>query len=265
MTTEYFQKILISSSVKDTIHESAILASELGLGLEISRLPLYKDKNADVESVIKNIKNELDSFHNRITVHAMFSDVNVAGGDCILKEVSKMRCQQSFEIAKAIGADTVLFHTGNKGTKHYGSQKQFKEGYIKFWKEFIKQFEDSGIVAVVENVFEETPEYCMELFEGINSDNYKFALDTGHVNLYAKNTKVEDWIKLYGKNLYHMHIHNNYGTNDDHSNLENGTVNFKEVFNSIKESNISPSFVFEMFKEEDIRKSYKIFQELMFD
>ncbi|MBQ4122564.1 sugar phosphate isomerase/epimerase [bacterium] len=262
MTKKNSSKLLISSSAKKTIRDSILLAKELNTGIEISRLPLYKDENLTEERVIEQLKNDLAGFENRITVHAMFSDVNVAGGDCLLREISRKRCQQSFDIAKEIGADTVLFHTGNKGTRHYGSQEQFKTKYIKFWKEFIKQFEETGIIAVVENVFEKTPNYCLELFSQINSPNYKLALDTGHVNLYAKETKVIDWVKAYGKNLYHMHIHNNFRENDDHANLSNGTLDFYEIFNCLKETQASPSFVFEMYSEEDIRNSYKFFNEI---
>ena len=77
----------------------------------------------------------------------------------------------------------------------------------------------------------------------------------------APNTKVTDWIKAYGNNLYHMHIHNNYGKNDDHSNLSDGTLDFKEIFECIKETKVNPSFVFEMYNEDDIIKSYQVFKE----
>lgn len=257
------QKVLITSSVCKSIEESAAFAQYLDVGLEISRIPLYKNPQLTVEDTIDYLKNQLKNYSGRITMHAMFSDVNVAGGDCLLREYSQKRCIQSFDIAKAIGADTLLFHTGNKGTKHIGSQEQFKERYINFWKDFIKRFEDSGIIAVVENVFEETPQYCIELKKGINSDSYKLALDTGHANLYAPKTDVIDWIKKYGKDLYHMHLHNNFQTNDDHSNFDNGTLDFRKILTEIKNSEINPSFVFEMFDKEDIFKSYKIFREIM--
>lgn len=194
----------------------------------------------------------------------MFSDVNIAGQDLLLREVSQKRLMQSFEVGKALKVDTILFHTGNKGTKHNGSIYNFKKNFIAYWKDFIKEFEKENIIAVLENVFEDTPEFCYDLFEGIDSPNLKLALDTGHVNLYAPKTDILDWVKLYDKNLYHMHIHNNFQTNDDHSNLKNGTVNFERLLKTIKEQNINPSFVFEMFKEEDIRTSLKYFNELMF-
>ena len=257
------EKLLISSSVLGTIEDSAKFATELGTGIEISRIPLYKDKNLTADETIDYLKQQLRNYTGRLTMHAMFSDVNVGGGDCLLRELSQERCYQSFEIAKAIGADTLLFHTGNKGTKHYGSQSQFKERYITFWKDFIKRFEDNGIVAVVENVFEETPQYCIDLMNGINSDNYKLALDTGHANLYAPNTNVIDWIHSYGKNLYHMHLHNNLHKNDDHSNFKNGTLDFKRILSEIKAMEINPTFVLEMFTKEDIMISYNLFNEVM--
>ncbi len=257
------RKLSISSSAKGTIRKSVLLAEELNTGIEISRLPLYKIKCLTLEDTIKIIKSDLEGFKNRVTLHAMFSDVNVAGSDVLLRELSQQRCYQSFEVGKAIQAETVLFHTGNKGTLHYDSIKSFKRNFIAFWKDFIKEFEKAGIIAVIENVFETTPQYCLDLFEGVNSPNLKLALDCGHVNLYAHDTKVVEWIKAYGKNLHHLHIHNNFRTNDDHSNLENGTLNYEEIFNAIKEENINPTFVLEMFTEEDIRKSVEIFNKYM--
>ena len=263
MKTNNKQNLLISSSAKKTIRESVLLAMELNTGIEISRIPFYGNKNATVKDVVEVLKKDLDGFDNRITLHAMFSDLNVAGQDPLLREICEIRNRQSLEVGKALGVDTILFHTGNKGTRHYGSQEKFKERFVSYWKEFIKEFEGTGITVVIENVFEESQNYCYDLFKEINSPNLKLALDVGHVNLYAHNTNVLDWIKLYGEDLYHMHLHNNFRTNDDHSNFENGTLDFNEILTTIKEANINPSFVLEMYKEEDVRKSIEFFKKIM--
>lgn len=257
------KKLLISSSAKKTIRESVLLAKELNTGIEISRLPIYKTKGLTVADTINILKSDLEGFNNRVTVHAMFSDINIAGQDYLLREIAEQRCYQSYEVGKALDADTILYHTGNKGTKHYGSIEIFKKNFISFWKEFIKEFEKAGIIAVIENVFETEPQFCLDLFEKIGSPNLKLALDAGHVNLYAHDTTVTEWIKAYGDNLHHLHIHNNFRTNDDHSNLENGTLNYNEILTMIKNSNVDPSFVLEMFTEEDIRKSVEIFNKIM--
>ncbi len=251
--------LLISSSAKKTIKESVKLAQELNTGIEISRVPLYKNKNLTVQDTIDILKEDLAGFKGIKTLHGMFSDVNISSADWEIKEIAQKRLIQSFEVGKSIGVEKILFHTGNKGTKHYGSIAAFKRNFIDFWKDFIKEFEKSGIIAVIENVFETEPDFCIELFNGINSPNFKLALDTGHVNLYAKNTEVIDWVKAYGENLSHLHLHNNYGINDDHFSLNNGTLDFKKIFTAIKKQKIKPTFVLEMFTEEDIRKSVEIF------
>ena len=263
MKTNNKQNLLISSSAKKTVRDSVLLAMELDTGIEISRIPFYDNANTTLDDVINKLKKDLDGFNNRVTLHAMFSDINIAGQDPLLREIGKLRNKQSLEVGKALGVDTILFHTGNKGTRHYGSQEKFKERYVTYWKEFIKEFENTGITVVIENVFEETQNYCYDLFKEINAPNLKLALDVGHVNLYAHNTNVIDWIKLYGNDLYHMHLHNNFRTNDDHSNFENGTLDFTEILTTIKNAQINPSFVLEMYKEEDIRKSAEIFRKIM--
>lgn len=257
-------KLLISSSAKKTIRDSVLLAQELGTGIEISRVPLFKNKNLTVNDTIEILNKDLSDFKDRVTLHAMFSDVNVASSDCLLREIAQQRCIESLEIGKGIKADTVLFHTGNKGTKHYGSIEIFKKNFISFWREFIKEFEKVNIIAVIENVFETSPQFCLDLFEKIDSPYLKLALDCGHVNLYAHDTNVIEWLDAYGNNLYHLHIHNNFRENDDHSNLNNGTLDYAAILKKIKESKIDPTFVLEMFTEEDIRKSVKIYNSIMF-
>lgn len=257
-------KLLISSSAKKTIRDSVLLAQELGTGIEISRVPLFKNKNLTVNDTIEILNKDLAGFKDRVTLHAMFSDVNVASSDCLLREIAQQRSIESLEIGKGIKADTVLFHTGNKGTKHYGSIEIFKKNFISFWREFIKEFEKANIIAVIENVFETSPQFCLDLFEKIDSPYLKLALDCGHVNLYAHNTNVIEWLDAYGNNLYHLHIHNNFRENDDHSNLNNGTLDYDTILRRIKESKIDPTFVLEMFTEEDIRKSVKIYNSIMF-
>lgn len=84
----------------------------------------------------------------------------------------------------------------------------------------------------------------------------------GHVNLYAKDTDVIDWIDEYAEGLQHIHIHNNYKTNDDHFSLDKGTLDYIKILTHLKDKNINPSYVLEMFTEEDIRKSIELFTKI---
>ncbi|MBR6163166.1 sugar phosphate isomerase/epimerase [bacterium] len=252
-------KLFLSSTIKDTISESVKLASELGLGMEISRIPFYQNPDLSAKEMAEVLKNEIGDFENPLSIHAIFSDLNVGSQDKDIVKIADIRYKYSFKIAKELRAKTLLFHSGNKAMKHEGSQYKFIRNSVKYWKEFIKCFEDEGIVAVIENVHEREPKWCKMIIEEVNSPNLKLALDVGHANLFSE-VPVVDWVKSYGKDLYHLHIHNNFKKNDDHFSLLNGSVDYKEIFDEIKRQNLTPQFVFEMFKEEYLRESLKLFK-----
>ena len=251
-------KIYLSSTVKDNISDSVKLALELDLGMEISRIPINKNPDLSSFQMAEKLKSELLGFKNPLSVHSIFSDLNVGSQDKEILRVSDMRYKYSFEVAKALGAKTLLFHSGNKAMKHDGSQYKFISNVVKYWSEFIKLFEKTGIVAVIENVHEREPEWCVRIVEEVNSPNLKLALDVGHANLFSE-VPLTSWIEAYGEHPYHLHIHNNFGKNDDHFSLLNGSVDYKEILTAIKAQNINPQFVFEMFKEEYLRESLEFF------
>lgn len=255
-------KILITSSVEKSIKESAKLAEELGVGLEISRLPNAKAVDDDFPSIIKSLKEQTDGFSGDITLHAMFSDLNPGSKDLALREVAKRRYMQSFEAAMSVGAKTVVFHSGHKGMKHRVSIENNQKASVLFWNEFIKNFEDNGVTAVLENVLDFDPYNILTIVDAVNSPNLKVCLDTGHANLCSDMTASE-WIKVYGKRLHHMHLHNNFKTNDDHAGLKYGTVNFLSVVDTLEKEGVSPSVVFEIFDKEQMTESIETFRKLI--
>ena len=252
---------LISSSVyKKDFKKVASIASELGCGVEISRFKMFLT-DEEKQKAISETKKSFENFDGELTLHGHFFDLNVASRDPEIERVSIMRFEQALDIAVDMGMKTVLFHSGYNAFKHRDYQKQFREWSLDFWKDFIKKFEKAGVVAVIENVLEETPEKNLAIIETINSPNLKLSLDIGHANVYSK-VPVIEWIKAYKKYLYHMHIHNNFGDDDSHFSVLNGTINFRKVVETLIEENLSPKIVFEIFKENELRESVNFFNKL---
>ena len=252
-------EILISSSVEKSIKDAVNLASKLGVGIEISRFPSMHKIDDDFPFIINELKDSVKDFQGLITLHALFSDLNPASKDLALKKVAEKRYQQSFEAAMAVGAKHVVFHSGHKGMKHRESVANYLKGSISFWSEYIKQFEDNGIIACIENVLEDSPINLVTIVDSVNSPNLKICLDTGHANLCSQ-IPISEWIKTYNNRLCHMHWHNNYKTNDDHSGLKNGTVNFLDVVNTLNNEKLSPYIVFEMFNKDILLESLETFK-----
>ncbi len=252
----------LSSSVAQSIKDAGIIAEKLGVGLEISRLPGAKRIDDDFSAIICDLKQQLSDFNGPRTLHALFSDLNPATKDNAIKKIVEKRYQQSFEAALAAKAESVVFHSGHKGMKHRISVENYLNGSIAFWKEYIKQFEDNGIFACLENVLEDSPKNLITIVDTVNSPFLKICLDTGHANLCSQ-IPPSEWINIYGKRLHHMHFHNNFKTNDDHAGLQNGSVNFLAVLEALKNNNLDPIIVFEIFEEDQLFDSIKIFDNII--
>ena len=255
-------KFLISSTISKDLRQSVKIAESLGLGIELSRIPNVISNKKPFEDVVKEMEDIFGDFKGQKSVHGLFFDLSIASIDDDIREISIKRYLQSLDVAKAIGAKTIVYHTGNEATiKHRKFQQAYSEDSIKFWKNYIKAYENADIIAIQENVSENTHESILKIVNAVNSPNLKASLDTGHVNVHSTQ-KISDWIKGYGKELKHMHIHNNYGDDDSHLSLLKGTIDFNEVFDTIKEVNISPVIVLEIFTEKDLYESVEYLDKL---
>ncbi len=255
-------KKIISSSITEDIPSSIEIANDLSCGIEISRIPKQFNINKDFDQVKLYLKEKLKNFQNIITVHGLFFDLNIASRDEGIRELSQKRYYQSLELAKELNATTLLFHTGKKTTKHKDSQRKFKDNTIKFWESFIKDIEKTHITVVLENVQEADYTFINDIISHINSNQLKASLDTGHVNVHSDHSIV-NWIKGYNKNLYHMHLHNNFKDDDSHYGLKEGSINFEQIIDTLFELELYPLFVFEIFKIKDLISSIELFDKLI--
>ena len=256
-------KKFITSSVEPSIKLAAKLAQDLNVGLEVSRLPGVGRIDTDFDGIIKDLKESVKDFHGEITLHALFSDLNPASRDEAIRKITLDRYEKSFIAAQNINATNVVFHSGSRCTKHKGSMQNFREGSIKFWTKFVKRFEDCGIVATLENILERDPFSIPEIVKAVNSPNLKLTLDTGHANI-CSDIDIVEWVNFYGKDLYHMHVHNNFGENDDHFGLNRGNIDFVKVLQAAYKNNPNVKIVFEIFDKRELLESVKTFDKILF-
>ncbi len=260
--TKKLKRFISSTVAYHDIKEAVDIANELNCGIEISRF----GKLADIEENFKqrkiDYKRVLDDFEGELTLHGFFSNLNVAAKDPLIASVSLKRYYQSLELAQYFDVSTVVFHTCYNNLL---KQRQYQQMYflknVEFYKEFIKEFEKSGIMATIENVHEPNPDLIRNLVAAINSPNLGTTIDIGHCNLHS-DLDVSYWIKEYGIMLKHMHFHNNYKDEDSHSSLLKGNIDIKKILLTLKEIQLYPSITFEIFDKDALYESVNYFNSL---
>lgn len=263
MQNSPFKKYISSTVDYHDFSNALNIASELDCGIEISRFGKLRELDEKFEETLTHYKNVLKNFDGNVSLHGFFSNLSIASKDPLIREVSRKRYYQSFELARELGAETVVFHTCyNNLLKHREYQEMFFLANIEFFNELVENFQKEGIVATIENVHENDSTFIRNLVGAINSPFLKATLDVGHVNLHSELSPTQ-WIKDYGIMLHHMHIHNNFKDEDAHSSLKNGSIDYIETFKTIKEMQLHPSVTFEIFDYEELVESVEYFNKVL--
>ena len=198
------------------------LCRQYGFGLEIAEYctawnldDKYLETNSVVKEKIKEIPKRL--------FHAPFSELFPCAIDPKARAMAESRYRQAIELAKSYGAIKVVIHGGYNPWIYY--PEWYVEQSILFWKEFLK--EDPEIEIVLENVLETQPDWLLCIIKGVEDPRLRMCLDIGHVNAYSP-VSVMEWLEACAPFISHFHIHNNYGTRDQHNALDEGTIPIKE-------------------------------------
>lgn len=113
---------------------------------------------------------------------------------------------------------------------------------LKRVKKIVEYAKTKNITVIFENV--RIWGYLEYVFDNLNYDNMGICFDSGHYHCYFNDKFI--WDKFKNK-IFLLHLHNNDKTDDLHFLPfdENGTIDWKELVNNLKEANYNGSIILE--------------------
>ena len=212
-----------------TIDENAAaLAKEHGLGIELAQFCTawnLDEKRHEVEDDVQNCLKCSDRF----VLHAPFTELFPCAIDKMVRQVAAYRYRQSIETARELGVKKLVIHGG------YNPRIYFPPWYtpesVMFWKEFLNEIPDDMVICL-ENVFEEEIDMLAEIVRQVDDKRIRMCLDIGHSHAYS-NASVREWIERCADIIEHLHVHNNDGSWDTHSQLFEGSIPMEETLDLI--------------------------------
>lgn len=228
-----------------TIDSNAqFLSKRYGLGLEVAEYCTAWNMDEKLLETDKAVREKIIEIPNRI-LHAPFNELFPCAIDPKARELAASRYRQAIELAKSYGATKVVIHGGYNPWIYY--PEWYVEQSVLFWKEFLK--DDPGVEIVLENVLETEPAWLLDIIKGVDHPKLKMCLDVGHVNAYSK-IPVQDWLEACAPYISHFHIHNNDGSWDTHSALNQGNIPMRELLNSAEKLCPDATFTLELMEAE---------------
>lgn len=210
------------------------LARENGLGVEIAEFCTASNLDDFFSETDDAVQRQISGVPRRL-LHGPFNELFPCAIDPLARKLAAFRYRQALSLAKQYQAEKVILHGG------YNPRLYFPCWYIDqsvtFWRKFLE--ENPGNYKIcLENVLEEEPEMLLSIVRQVNDPRLSLCLDLGHVNAYSK-VPAAYWIETWGNCLSHAHVHNNDGSADTHSALDQGTLNLEAILQSLTHATVT--------------------------
>ncbi|NLB00676.1 MAG: sugar phosphate isomerase/epimerase [Methanomicrobiales archaeon] len=180
----------------------------------------------------------LESYSYRYFIHAPSRGVNIASLLEPIRRASVEVLTQAFTVAAEVGADVVI-HPG------YYAWSAERDPAVERFRQSLAELtlaaDELSVTFFVENMgnweyfFLRTCD-DLPLIDGIG-----FVLDVGHANL---NGCLDCFL---AHPAAHFHLHDNDGTDDTHSPVGTGTIDFSAVMKAVRQSGVTPIVEVETF------------------
>ena len=219
------------------------------LGIEYAELVhQFPTENIDVDI--------LESFNLKYTIHAPFMDVNIA----TLQEKSRLnsieQMKYSIDFANRIDAEAVVIHPG---LASFLAKKYFLDDVYEAANNSIKELgeygKNLGVLTTIENMptFDAMIYYnIQDLDELLTSLDMSMTLDIGHAMHAGYPAEA-----MYFDSIKHIHIHDNFGDDDSHLALGEGSIDLKHIVNTLENKKYDGIYIIEVNDYDSIKKSYE--------
>lgn len=220
-------------------------ARRYGLGLEIAEYCTAGNMDRDFPQTDNAVREKLRGIDKRM-FHAPFNELFPCAIDPKARSLAHDRYRQAIALAREYGATRVVIHGGFQPFMYFPIW--YTEQSILFWKSLLKELPEDTTV-LLENVLEEQPQMLLDIVCGVDDPRLRLCLDVGHVNVYSK-VRVMDWLEALAPWIGHFHIHNNDGSWDTHSPLDQGNIPILELFTRAEDLCPEATYTLELMESE---------------
>lgn len=230
--------------------------AELGSGIELGSYGMMGIRSEEdwqrrlaLHEVIRS------QFPGPLAIHGPFFGMEYSHIDHLIREVVHRRLDMTFDAAVTLKASRVILHSSYKPEiEMFNLQDSWLRGCIEFWQTEISRWADAGILIVLENDVEKSPDLLVQLVHEVDNPFLGLCLDVGHQNVFSDLGALE-WIRRMGRPLWHFHLHDNDGTGDHHWPLGSGTIDFDPIYAAIMQRAPQATISLEVEDKMDIKMS----------
>jgi len=211
---------------------------------------------------VDRVKDAVETLGLATSVHAPFSDLNIASLNPGIREISIEKVEKAVEAAAVLGAGPVTLHAGRSSPVGLFHPEKVRQTNIESLKRLVEFAGERGVELCVEN----SPRFpgvlassIQEIEETLDAvPGLGLTLDIGHANTCGA---LRDFLRDLSGRIGHMHVHDNDGKEDRHLHLGAGAVDLRALGRFLK--GFQKTVVIETHRVEDIEPSRETLEGLI--
>jgi len=205
--------------------------AELGAGIELGSYGLVGIRSEQAWetrfAMHRAIRNQ---FPGTLAIHGPFLGMEFAHSDYLIRQAVQRRLDKTFDVAVKLQVSRVILHSGYTAEHDiFKLQEAWLTGNIEFWQREIDRWADAGIVIVLENDIDPSPDLMVELVNEVDNPWLGLCMDIGHQNVFSE-LDASEWVHQMSKWLWHIHLHDNDRLGDHHWPMGRGTIDFESFY-----------------------------------
>ncbi|RMD89450.1 MAG: sugar phosphate isomerase/epimerase [Alphaproteobacteria bacterium] len=235
--------------------------------LELQDFVFASVLGGDWRSFADIARRQLEGYEGRLGIHGPFSGFEIDARDPDVREVVARRLDQALDVCDAIGARLMVIHSpfrawdaANMPLKRRGWEERV-EAVHRAIGAAVKRAEALGIRLAIENIQDNDPALRVRLAESFASPAVGVSVDTGHALWCHHQTgapPVDEFIRIAGKHLFHVHFQDADGWADRHWKLGDGILRWPPILRAIAETGADPHLILELHDPAGIRASAEL-------
>jgi sugar phosphate isomerase/epimerase len=185
------------------------------------------------------------------TVHAPSEDLNIASFNPKLRRLAIDELHRSIQLAAKVDAELWVVHPrlySGLSWAYPGHQWNLN---LEALKDLREKAEGIGLCVGIENMprgrfLLGSSKDFTNFFAERTMEDAAMTLDVGHANTHDE---VGEFLTRLGSRIVHMHIHDNYGSRDEHNLIGRGTTDWLAVSRFLKTRSFSGFLIVESTSE----------------
>lgn len=175
------------------------------------------------------------SYDLKYSIHAPYSDTNLAADDDLIREWILKRIRASIRFAAELDAECVVLHPGWTTATERFSRGRSWELNLRSLHWLMRYAGEYGVKCLIENVPNPTPYLLVtvddfQLFEEEMDPPMNYVLDIAHAHLQGEEYQ---FMEEFGHKIDHIHVSDNFGDQDDHLPLGEGNIQWNKVIKKL--------------------------------